>query len=188
VFKDAVLFDPLALPKAGLRVAVGVDLAYSAKTHADWSSAVALCEYEGTFYVLDVIRGQDEPAAFGARLKAMLERYSAVGYWYGSTTEKGTAALLTELGAPVQWANATADKFARAQPVAAAWNAGLVQVAMGASWAHTFVTEVAGFTGVKDRHDDQVDALAAAFDALKRYGSADDDDSEGVMVHRRSRW
>jgi hypothetical protein len=36
-----------------------------------------------------------------------------------------------------------------------------------APWLNSFVSEVCGFTGVKDRHDDQVDALAAAFDCIE---------------------
>lgn len=63
-------------------------------------------------------------------------------------------------------ASSAGDKFARAQPVAAAWNAKQVHIRSGALWADAFVSEVVGFTGVNDRHDDQVDALASAFQAM----------------------
>ena len=61
---------------------------------------------------------------------------------------------------------ANADKFVRSQPVAAAWNAGRVLLPHEADWLEDFSAEVGDFTGVNDRHDDMVDALAAAFDAL----------------------
>jgi predicted phage terminase large subunit-like protein len=55
----------------------------------------------------------------------------------------------------------------RAQPVAAAWNQKRILLPEGAPWLSEFLSEVCGFTGVKDRHDDIVDALAAAYDALQ---------------------
>jgi len=60
------------------------------------------------------------------------------------------------------------DKFTRAQPVAAAWNAGRVLVPEGAAWVQEFVEEVEAFTGVKDRYTDQVDWLAHMWSALRR--------------------
>jgi predicted phage terminase large subunit-like protein len=69
----------------------------------------------------------------------------------------------------VQAKPATADKFIRAQPVAAAWNAGRIFLPPDAPrWAGPFVSEMRSFTGIKDSHDDQIDALAAAYDALSR--------------------
>jgi predicted phage terminase large subunit-like protein len=57
----------------------------------------------------------------------------------------------------------SADKFVRAQPVAAAWKAGRVRTPVAAAWLPDFVHELGAFTGVKDAHDDQVDALAHAW-------------------------
>jgi phage terminase large subunit-like protein len=37
---------------------------------------------------------------------------------------------------------------------------------MNAPWSNAFVEEVLAFTGVGDVHDDQVDAMAAAYDQL----------------------
>jgi predicted phage terminase large subunit-like protein len=60
------------------------------------------------------------------------------------------------------------DKFARSQPYAAAWNDGRVLVPTDAPWASDWIAEHGGFTGVKDKHDDQVDSGAHAFTALAR--------------------
>ena len=58
------------------------------------------------------------------------------------------------------------DKFTRAQPVAAAWNAGRILVPTAAPWLKGFLAELERFTGVNDAEDDQVDALGYAWDAL----------------------
>ena len=167
VFDDVRFYD--ALP-ASYRVGVGLDLAYSAKTHADWSVAVVVAEHDGIFYVLNVVRMQATPPAFATKLKPLRAAHQGARWlWYTSTTEMGLADLLREgLGFPVMGEIAKADKFVRAQPVAAAWKAGKVLVPHNAPWLEAFVSEVAAFTGVNDRHDDQVDALAAAFDVLTR--------------------
>ena len=63
------------------------------------------------------------------------------------------------------------DKLIRARPVAAAWNDGRVRVprtSENAPWLHSFLTEARKFTGIGDKHDDQVDALAHVFNELQR--------------------
>ncbi len=58
---------------------------------------------------------------------------------------------------------ATADKFTRALPAAAAWNAGRIRLpknVKGVNWVKGFLTELSTFTGIEDAQDDQVDALA----------------------------
>jgi hypothetical protein len=51
-------------------------------------------------------------------------------------------------------------------PVAAAWTASRISVPTNTAWSNAFVEEILAFTGVGDVHDDQVDALAAAYDQL----------------------
>jgi predicted phage terminase large subunit-like protein len=50
--------------------------------------------------------------------------------------------------------------------VAAAWNAANVSVPRTGDWVDAFTSEVVAFTGINDRHDDQVDALSSAFSAM----------------------
>ncbi len=70
------------------------------------------------------------------------------------------------------------DKFTRAQPVAAAWNAGRVFIPLDAeivrrrgakpcTWADELLGEAALFTGVGDLEDDQIDALAHGYNELR---------------------
>jgi predicted phage terminase large subunit-like protein len=147
-----------------------VDLAYTAKTSSDYSVVVTLAADDSFYYILDVVRQQVRAPQFGVTLGGARGRFPfAPMSWYCIATEQGVADLLNALNPKirVQAVPTTHDKFVRAQPVAAAWNEGKVLVPRDAPWLDPFVTELAAFTGVNDAHDDQVDALAAAFDLLK---------------------
>jgi predicted phage terminase large subunit-like protein len=52
--------------------------------------------------------------------------------------------------------------------VAAAWQDGRLFLPRRAPWLSDFLAELGAFTGVDDLNDDQVDALAAAFDSLEQ--------------------
>ncbi len=163
VFGDVHLYDELP-NLAGYRVGIGVDCAYTAKKSSHYSVAVTLVEIGKVYYVVDVQRMQVAVPVFKARLDAVRAlRPGAKTLWYTSSTESGLAEMLG-----IRPKLAKEDKFVRAQPVAAAWNAkpGKILVPRNAPWADAFVSEVVSFTGVNDAHDDQVDALAAAYDAL----------------------
>jgi len=168
VFRDVSWFD--APPSNGYRIAIGVDFAYTAKTYADYSCAVVLAQTDKASFILEVVRQQCEAPAFAGTLARLRERYPGAkiaGYLAG--TENGVVDFFAREGVKVEKLPiGGADKFTRAQAVAAAWNRGDVRVRSGASWAQTFVDEVCEFTGVNDPHDDQVDALAGAFDALNK--------------------
>jgi predicted phage terminase large subunit-like protein len=166
VFHDVHYVD--ALPPGGLRVAIGFDLAYTAKTYADYSVAIALGEADGKYYVLDVLRAQLEMPEFRHRLERFRATWpGAVTFGWIGGTEKGAVDLLNAEGANLEYAPAKGDKFVRAQSIAADWNAGKIILPEGALWAADLVAELADFTGVNDAHDDQIDALAAAHGALQ---------------------
>lgn len=174
VFGDVTLAkraDILAALTKGARKAGGLDLAYTARTSADHSSAVLLAKARetGIVYVLEVVRLQVSAPDWQARFEVMRRAHpTATWRWYGSTTEAGLGKLLPGVRAMT----AKGDKFVRAIPAAAAWNAGMVQVPEDAPWAPAFVAELASFTGVNDAEDDQVDAFAAAYDELESGGAA----------------
>lgn len=174
VFRDVRWYNPDGLSLVGARISIGIDLAYSGKTKSDYSACVVLAESGGRIYVLHVLREQEEVPAFVRRVTQISERYpGAPVHWHTSTTEAGLADLMRSLGLPVTHELARADKFVRAQSVAAAWNDGLVMLPGGLdvpspSWVRDFVAEVTGFTGLGDRHDDMVDALASAFSVWAR--------------------
>lgn len=175
VFKDVRWYNPRKLPDR-MRVSIGIDLAYSGKTKSDYSACVVLGEApDKTVYVLSVTRAQCEVPAFVATIRKQVDAYpSTVVRWHTSTTETGIAQLLGTLGLPVRADIARADKFVRAQPVAARWNDGKVLLPGGfdehgqpvpkPEWVNDFVREVSTFTGQGDKHDDMVDALTSAFE------------------------
>jgi predicted phage terminase large subunit-like protein len=161
VFQDAWYYDEL--PPDPFREAIGVDFAYTAKSHADYSVAVRGRAIGDTLYLTHVYRAQVEMPAFAAHLKAqagtrMLARIGG--------TEKGIVDFLRRDGIRVDTIPASTDKHAFAQPLAAAWNTGRVLLPRHAPWVPTLLDEVLSFTGVNDAHDDIVDALGALHHAL----------------------
>lgn len=150
------------------RSAIGVDLAYTAKTHADSSVRVDLIEHAGVVYVAGVTRKQVKAPDFVPVLQAGCREYpGAPMWWHCAGPEMGAADFIAKHGVPIKAIAATTDKLVRAMPAAAAWNAGKIRVPSDAAWAPSFVDEVCAFTGVQDPHDDQVDALASGFAALQ---------------------
>jgi predicted phage terminase large subunit-like protein len=155
------------------RICIGVDFAYSTRTSADWSVAVVLGQVGDTYYVLDVVRVHDEPRQFRERVKLLAATYPGASVCaYAAATERGGIEFFRDGGLDIDGRTATADKFSRAIPAAAAWNTGRILLPRSAPWLDPFVSEVCGFTGIKDRHDDQVDALAAGFSGVQSVAPA----------------
>ncbi|MBK6694807.1 MAG: phage terminase large subunit [Myxococcales bacterium] len=169
LFQDVHVFDA-APPRDGLDVRIGVDLAYSTKTRADYSVAVVLGTTgrgrDSLHFVLEVLRLQVRAPEFMGALKGLRDRWGgARATAFVSGTEKGTVDMMRSQGLSIDARPAIGDKFTRAQPVAAKWNAGRVLLPNSAPWLDAFVSEIVSFTGAGDVHDDQVDALAGAFAA-----------------------
>lgn len=166
VFDGITTYDKL--PEGAYREAVGFDAAYTAKTHADYSVALTGRLIGDTTYLTGMIRQQAEAGQFLDQLTARgIKRVT----WFRSGTEKGLEAFMRRAGLQVDAITATGDKFARAQPAAAAWNAGRIAVpAQGSEhhgpWVSALLDELLAFTGLGDKHDDTVDALAGLHHAL----------------------
>lgn len=174
VFKEAHFYDEL--PKRGYKVGRGIDLAYTAKSQgrADWSVFLELWRCGEFFYVVEVLRRQVEATEFALALKAKAtERPGVRMHWHAAGPEKGSASFFRKARIPIDVHNPNGDPFVRAQDVAAAWNAGKVLVPntelfeSAEDWLPAFLDELQEFTGLNDKHDDQVVALASAFGALQ---------------------
>src|SRR5690606_15333819 len=166
VFKAPATYD--VLPEGAYREAVGFDAAYTAKSHADYSVALTGRLIGDTIYLTGMIRQQAEA---GQSLDMLTARGVKRVTWFRSGTEKGLEAFMQRAGVQVDAVTATGDKFARATPAAAAWNAGKIAVPSEAApqhgaWVAPLLDEVTTFTGLGDPHDDIVDALAALHHAL----------------------
>ena len=179
VFSEPTFYDNL--PTTGYRVGYGLDLSYTAKTYADFSvlirgyvvTDVVAGKPRRRLYITQVWRRQCEAPAFSALAKTALAEKRGPILWYASGTERGSAQFFRQQGVPVVVRNASTDKYQRAQPLAASWNQGNVLVPSDSpDWLVDLLGEVSDFTGVGDRKDDQVDALAALHDLLMKSGGS----------------
>ena len=170
----------------GCSIVLGADPAASTRTTSDYSAAVVMAVRieERTIqlpswdepqlvrtpvgYIQDVYHEQVTIPTFVGALRDLQRR------WYNAKIGveavagfKAVPQMLKHVDPSLQVEElpARGDKFQRAQPVAAMWNLGLVMLPAyrdGAvpPWVKPFAREVCEFTGVQDRHDDQVDALS----------------------------
>lgn len=171
VFNDVHTY---ATPPIVYTSAIGIDLAAKEKTSSDFSAAVLMARVGRDFYVLDVEHEQEAPPAFKRRVHVMHRaNQGAQIRWYAAGMEQAAASFWNEGddAVPLQSPAPRGDKFTRAIKYAAAWNAGRIKVPKNAKWLTRFLVEHASFTGVKDKHDDIIDAAVAAFDLLDSPGS-----------------
>ncbi len=179
-----VLFGPehyfTELPK-NYRVVYGTDLAYTSSTSSDFSVLVRMLWDGDRAYITDVWRAQVQAPQFAAIIfKAYAEQPGPM-LWHHSGTEKGSADFIREKLSAFYSMPAVADKFRRALPASTAWDRGRILLPgktakrhdgtpfwpNGAKpkWLDPFLNIVKKFTGVKDTHDDDVDALGSAWAA-----------------------
>lgn len=169
------------------RAAYGVDLAYTKKTKSDFSVAVRMLRQDRRgekplFYVASVLRKQERAPYFRKRLVTLHEQEPGAPWrWYAYGAEVGVADLFDteDDGVPIEAISAPGDKLIRSGPVAEAWNDHRVLVPRNAPWLGDFLDIVNGFTGVNDAHDDDVDAMAAAYDLLTGGDESDIDEDPG---------
>jgi len=161
------------------QIGLGTDLAYTAKTSADWSVLVKLLKEERPgkplFYVAQVDRAQVDAPAFALTLKARSVTHKRPILWRASGTEKGAAQFIKNSGIPIVVKQPPGDKLVSATDVAAAWNDGRVLVpdpeVFPYPWLNPFLDCVGNFTGNGKEQDDDVDALGNAHASFK-LGSA----------------
>lgn len=170
VFKEPSRFRYADL--VGARLAIGCDPAATAKNNADHSVIVVVAAkgsgVNQTVDVLDVWRGQVEIPTLVGKLAEMQNHWGAPAFIESVGGFKAVPQMLRQINPRLRVVdvNVTTDKFTRSLAVSAAWNEGRVRVPMEAPWVPNFLAEVLRFTGVGDAKDDQVDALAHAFNAV----------------------
>ncbi len=158
-------------PRHLMKIAIGVDLAYSERTASDMSIALVLGEHDARWYVLEVLRRQVKADVFAQELVMLSKRYPGARMrWDGSTTERGAADIMRTFGKiDLQGVLAVGKPLDRAQIVSAAWRNGRVFVPNPATAGQAgadvdeFVRVVTTFAGGDGAEDDDVVALASAF-------------------------
>lgn len=161
------------------------DLAASEKKTAgddpDWTVGLRLRAYNRRYYVEDVVRERKTPSEIDSLIENVASqdgvdvkiRFEQEG---GASGKRDGAHLVRMLaGYDVQGIPPRGDKVTRSKPAAAQALAGNIDMAQG-DWVDELLRELHGFPDLP--HDDQVDALSGAFNAV-----AGDliDDVEGIQ-------
>lgn len=154
----------------GHRIVIYADPAASKKTTADYGVMLAMAvkgsRENQTGKVLDVVREQMTVPEYCRRLQSFQAKWGNPETWVEAVGGfKAVPQILNEVDPSLRVKEDTpdGDKFQRAQPVAAAWNAGRVTILRNAPWVRDFLGEVQTFTGVNDRQDGCVDCLSGAW-------------------------
>lgn len=183
MFEEPTFYEkPNVLGQA--KIIISCDPAATAKTHADYSViVVGSCWMDSSglpaIDILDVQRMQVEIPSLVYRLAHEQRKWKApivveaVGGF--KAVPQSLRAMLR--GVRIIEITPSLDKFIRALPTSAAWNAGRIRLpgrigvtgALEADpskpWIGAFLDETGSFTGVSDDYDDQVDALAHLYNA-----------------------
>lgn len=170
-----------AVPRAGARIAMGVDLALSLKQSADYTAIVIIARDElGKLYVLDAVRERcDFPTALQL-IKDMAAKWKPAQI--GIETVAFQAVVVQELlrttTLPIRGITPDRDKVTRAQPLALRYEQGMVSHAIGLqSW---FESELLSFP--QSEHDDGVDALVYAYQTVMRLGYGDEQTAQPAQL------
>lgn len=176
---EAAIIDELPLEPEIVGWARGWDLAASEPTEdnpsPDWTAGVKLARLrDGRAVVVDVRRFRKR----GGEVRRMV-RLTAdadgkpcrqrLPQDPGQAGKDQAETYVRELsGLTVKVRPVTGDKITRAEPVSSQWQRGQILLLRG-PWNEEFLSELEAFP--EGAHDDQVDALADAFDELPRAGS-----------------
>ena len=151
-------------PRSGTRVAMGVDLALSTKTSADYTAIVIMARDEfGKLYVLDAVRERvDFPGALRL-IRLMADKWSPKAIAIEQVAYQAVVVqeLLRQTTLPIKGVTPDKDKVTRAQPLALRYEQGLVYHEDLPSW---FEDELLSFP--QGLHDDAVDAAVYAYQSV----------------------
>lgn len=176
----------IAEGKEPCKIIIGADPAATERTNADYS-AIVVASFTGSWDkedpsntenlgfrgdILEVWRGQVTVPEFVKRLRDIAVKWGAPVAVEAVAGFKAVPQMLRQMDRSLKIIEApvVGDKFTRSLPVSAAWNYGRIRIPDDVgnnTWVHDFLAEVEKFTGVKDKHDDQVDALAHAYNAAQ---------------------
>lgn len=177
----------------GRRIIIGVDVAGTASTRANWTvaSVMAFDGYGDELQadVVEVLRMQEEIPEVCRRLERLQQTYGAPLIVEAAGIGKAVPQTLRDVNPrlDITAVNPIGDKWTRAQSYAAGWNSGRVRVPLtdsGAPWLQAFVGVHKDFTGKGDACDDDVDSGAHSWN----YARAQDEPDYGVVRAGRRRW
>lgn len=144
----------------------------------DYTVGLLMAKMRTDYYILDIVRGQWSTGQRDQIIKqtAFQDRaiYGRVGIWVeqepGSSGKDSVVAIQRLLdGFVVRADKVTGDKLVRAEPFAAACEAGRVYLLKMASWVTGFIDELTSIPNGK--HDDQMDTASGAYNKLAHAAS-----------------
>jgi predicted phage terminase large subunit-like protein len=144
-----------------------VDPAASEKQSADYTAiGVFMVTPQNDLLVLDMVRERLGVEGIVPRLRLLAERYNpgfvimeANGFQVALAKE---ARRTPGIPAVREVTPESRSKLVRATPAIIRAESGQIFLPERAAWVEAFLEELATFTGMEDRHDDQVDVLAYA--------------------------
>lgn len=157
------------------------DLAATTEKHGgdpDWTVGAKLALHDGVYYVEDIQRFRERPAVVEARIKQTAQiDFDLYGHncqvWMEQEPGSSGVGMIDHysrevlLGFNFRANKVTGDKEVRANPVSSAAERRNVKLVRG-NWIGVFLDEAESFP--LGSHDDQVDAVSGAFEALRVSG------------------
>lgn len=146
------------------------DLAASTATSSDWTAGALMAQADGVFYLVNIDRFKGTPKEVFDRM-GQTAQMDGIEVAIALEQEPGSAGKLTLdtlqrdvlMGYNIRPQRPIGDKVTRAGPLSSACEAGNVVLVRG-NWLQDFIDEATLFP--VGRHDDQVDAVALAFNTL----------------------
>ena len=149
------------------------DLAVTKKTTADYTASGQMAmDRDGNVYVRNFVREQQEwPTTKRAIAIIAVQEQCPVGIEEVATQKGFVQSLLTEKSLSkidLRGYGVDSDKKTRALPWIARAEAGKFYIVRGKG-VDDYIDELVRFTGVEDKHDDQVDWTSGAYSMLAEY-------------------
>lgn len=168
LFKDFVYTDVLP---TNYQIGIGLDLAYTATSKADYSVyVVMLKDYETNKYI--IIKAKCWQADINETKNILLRlrnEYPNIKFGIEANgTQKAIYDMLKDVLRPLKTMELKGDKFVRAQDFSSQWNLGNVLIYSKGDIDNQFFEQIAEFSGLKDLHDDFIDGAVYAYELSKK--------------------
>jgi predicted phage terminase large subunit-like protein len=171
LFRDVNYTDKMP---TNYKIGIGIDLAYTQKTNADYSCyVVTMFDLDTQKYVVvEADHWQTEINESIIKLQRLQSKYPNSRIVVEKNgTQKAIYDMLLRSGLKVQGIEPRGDKYTRVLDVSSKWNTNNVLVLNSNSVKPLFIEQICDFTGINDLHDDYIDALNYSFTNIKNPNS-----------------
>ena len=168
LFKEFVYTDVLPL---NYQIGIGLDLAYTANSKSDYSVYVVIIKDKDTnkYTIVKAKCWQSDINETKLILQRLRAEYPNVRMAIEANgTQTAIYDMLKDVLKPLNRVELKGDKFVRAQEFSSQWNLGNVLIYSKGDIDNQFFEQIAEFSGLKDLHDDFIDASVYAYDIVKK--------------------